>query len=125
MPAVTGRRPAGIVAELKRAEKAVLDAMGPRSPVECTSAGSEGLALATALKVLVETQNALPVPSVSPLVPFNVASLDVMEVAASVTGAVAANAAGMATLKGAKTNASAMIAEVDMFAFCKIVLFII
>jgi hypothetical protein len=77
-----GIRPAGMVAEERSAEKLVLEACAPRSPVEYTPAGKTGLAPAVGVKVLVETQNALPVASVSPLVALRVASLVLMPVAA-------------------------------------------
>jgi len=68
-------------------------------------AGSEGLVLLATLNVLVETQNALPVASVTPLSPFSVASLAVIPVAGEVTVVVSANAVGTAVPSGAARNA--------------------
>jgi len=93
--AVIGSKPAGIVADDRSAEKAVLEASAPRLPVEYTPDGNTGLELALGVKVLVETQNAVAVASVSPFMPFSVASLEVMPVAGSViTSGGAAKADG-------------------------------
>jgi hypothetical protein len=83
------------------------------------------------LKVEVETQNDESVAAVSPFIPFKVASVGVMVVAAFVAGAddVRANADG-AIAPNAKpnvpvTSASAVNAETDLVICSANILFII
>lgn len=70
---------AGIpVAEERFAEKAVLEAIAPKSAVEYTPVGIVGLAV---LNVLVETQIECPEAVEVPFIPFRVASVEVIAVA--------------------------------------------
>ena len=103
-----------MVAAERLDEKAVLEATAPRSPVEYTPVGKDGLAPPTGVKVLVETQKALPVASASPFIPLSVALLAVTEVAAFVVtvGATAcAIGASVATPVPVAMSASVVTAE--------------
>lgn len=80
------------------------------------------------LKVLVETQNEELLAALLPLVPFSVASVDVMAVAALVIGDVAANADGAMAPKE-KPSVPSISAEdattaTDVLMRCIIVFFI-
>jgi hypothetical protein len=117
---------AGIPTAAEReAEKDVLAARAPRSRVEYTPVGSVVLVVSNVAK---ETQSECPVAEFSPLVPFSVASVEVMAVAALVVTlatSATARATGIANADEAPNepniNAKTISAIADFFVRFKIV----